>query len=337
MTIEANLIKHSKSAYSNQEIFTFELELPRAILAELHTHRGEVIFNAQSSRAVPIQKYIDEIEQNPFIPIHWGSKQPGMQAYKEQDSLIPWPDAEGNTTNHERNSFWKSTIYSNLARAYAMDMVGYHKQIVNRLIENYSYIRVVLSATNLTNLFHQRIHHAAEPHIRELAIRMYEAIQNSEPETLKNGEWHLPYIRTKRINGTLYYFRMGDEEFQHALTLQAAQRISIACCAQVSYRNLDDSAEKVEKIFNMLTTEGEPGHYSPFCHQAMPMNIYHMELGLPEQIGVSHVMRSGDFCSGQFRHWIQYRKTLQGEYASEFSRETFNNRIREITEKFNNE
>jgi len=338
MTIEATLLKHSKSDYSGQEIYTFELELPRIILAELHTHRGEVIFNSQSSRAVPIQKYIDQIEDNPFIPIHWGAKQSGMQAYQETEALIPWLDENGKVVYFTREAFHKATMYYNLSRAYAMDVAGYHKQIPNRYIENFSYIRLVLSATNLSNFFHQRIHHAAEPHIRQLAIEMFRAIQNSNPQVLKAGEWHLPYIRTKRINGGLYYFRMGDEKYEHALTLQAAQRISIACSAQVSYRNFDDSAEKVEKIVNMLTTEGEPGHYSPFCHQATPMEIYHMSLGLPEQIGVSHVTRAGDFHSGQFRHWVQYRKTLSGEYTSTFSKETFDARINEIDmRELNNE
>lgn len=332
MPIEANLIKHSKSAYSGQEIYGFELELPRTVLAELHTHRGEVIFNSQSSRAVPVKKYIDEIEKNPFYPIHWGKKQSGMQAYEENDSLIPWlndinkPDE---ITYHSREDFYKAAMYNAFTRAYAMDVAGYHKQICNRWIENFSYIRIVLTATNLSNLFHQRIHKSAEPHIRDLAVKMYSAIRDSVPDILNEDEWHLPYVATKRNEeGILEYFRMGDTEYENPLSLKEAQDISVACSGQVSYRKMDDSPEKVRKVMSMLKQEGEPTHYSPYCHQATPMKNYHLSQGLPEQLGISHVMRNGDFHSGQLKHWVQLRKTFLDEYCSVFDDETFETRLK---------
>ena len=323
--IKANLIKHSESIYSNQPIYTFELDLPRIVLAELHTHRGEVIFNSQSSRAVPTKKYINNIRENPFYPIEWGANQAGMQAYSTTNALI-----DGKSPEEK----WGEIIEQALTNAESFSSALYHKQIGNRIIENYSYIKLVLSATNLSNFFHQRIHHAAEPHIKDLAIAMFQAIENSKPDVLKKGEWHLPYLDTERdSDGVLYYFRKSDVARENPLSFNAAKYISIACCAQVSYRNLDDSSEKIMKVLSMLNMEGEPGHFSPYCHQATPMVRYNLDFGLPIEVGISHVTtKTRDFYSGQFKHWIQYRKTLENEYCDKFDKDDFEKRLKEIEE-----
>lgn len=305
--ISAKLIKHSISKISNQEIYTFELELPRCILSELHTHRGEVVFNSQSSRAVPVLKYLDAIQQQPFSPIHWGKNQSGMQAYEESNSWILY---DGDAYSRER--LWELALNQASKMARAWGDAGYHKQIANRIVENFSYIKVVLTATNLTNFFHQRIHHAAEPHIRDLAIKMYQAIHASNPQSLSPGQWHLPYVKSV-TNGKKIVYMKGDKQ----ITLQEARDTSVACCAQVSYRNIEDTKEKVERIIEKLAPSGDPGHYSPFCHQATPMT--------EEQIITNSK-------SAQFKHWVMLRKIMDGEYCEEFNEETFKERMKEISE-----
>lgn len=310
--ISAKLIKHSISKISNQEIYTFELELPRCILSELHTHRGEVVFNSQSSRAVPVLKYLDAIQQQPFSPIHWGKNQSGMQAYEESNSYILYDGCA-----YSRERLWEIALTQASKMARAWGDAGYHKQIANRIVENFSYIKVVLSATNLSNFFHQRIHHAAEPHIRDLAIKMYEAIHASNPEELSPGQWHLPYVKSV-MNGKKIMYMRDDKQ----ITLQKAKDISVACCAQVSYRNIEDTKEKVDRVVGklvpsmLLPSQGEPGHYSPFCHQATPMT--------EEQIITNSK-------SAQFKHWVMLRKTMDGEYCEEFNEEMFKKRIEEIS------
>ena len=61
---------------------TLELQHQRFIHSEFMTHR---MFsrNASSSRAIPVEKMIKQVEEQPAMPIYWGINQPGMQSYKE--------------------------------------------------------------------------------------------------------------------------------------------------------------------------------------------------------------------------------------------------------------
>ncbi len=54
------------------------------------------------------------------------------------------------------------------------------------------------------------------------------------------NEWHVPY------------YADGKWSFDSEDTLEDALAISSSCCAQVSYRRLDDSLEKARDIFNRL-------------------------------------------------------------------------------------
>ena len=90
--IKAKIIADSVSAVNGKRITTFELEYPRFIHSELMTHR---LFsrNAMSSRAVPIEKMIEQVRNNPAKPIHWGLNQPGMQAKKEVSGVDRYGNA----------------------------------------------------------------------------------------------------------------------------------------------------------------------------------------------------------------------------------------------------
>ena len=76
--IVARIVADSINIQGNR-ITTFELEYHRFIHSELMTHR---LFsrNAMSSRAVPVNKMIEQVRNNPATPIHWGKNQSGMQA-----------------------------------------------------------------------------------------------------------------------------------------------------------------------------------------------------------------------------------------------------------------
>jgi hypothetical protein len=57
------------------------------IHSELMTHR---VFsrNASSSRAIPVKRMIQDIIDDPAMPIHWGANIPGMQAREELDAVV---------------------------------------------------------------------------------------------------------------------------------------------------------------------------------------------------------------------------------------------------------
>tara|TARA_R110000744_G_C19371770_1_gene563193 strand:- start:52463 stop:54367 length:1905 start_codon:yes stop_codon:yes gene_type:complete len=148
MTISAKVIAHSKSSVDGKEIITFELVYPRFIHGEIMTHR---MFsrNAASSRAIPVQKMIDMVRALPAKPVHWGKNQPGMQAKEEVSN---W-DAFG-----QGEYQWNGAAFDASTRAETLNNQGYHKQIVNRILEPFQWMKTVVTATEWENFFWLRNH-----------------------------------------------------------------------------------------------------------------------------------------------------------------------------------
>ena len=91
--------------------------------------------------------------------------------------------------------------------------------------------------------------------------------------------------------------------------------LSSSCCAQVSYRKLDDSLEKARDIYKRLV-ESKPVHASPFEHQATP-NTYGMA-GDIQTRGTTHFDNRGHVWSGNFRQWIQHRQLIPDHTCWEY-------------------
>ena len=309
MEIKAEIIAHSKSSVNGKEIVTFSLEYPRFIHSELMTHR---LFsrNAASSRAIPVAKMIEQVRNDPATPVHWGKNQPGMQAKEELsgDNKI------------EVMGEWQLAAMNAANSAQFMADEGAHKQITNRLLEPFQMMKTVLTATEFDNFFWLRKHPDAQPEIKLLAEKMWEELKESEPQTLLPGMWHLPYVDTMLLNdeeGNLcqqVYFCQHEGKMMET-SLECALAISASCCAQVSYRKLDDSLEKAKDIFGKLI-ESKPCHASPTEHQATPMEYTTASDGCwwveseGSMVGVTHADRNGQLWSGNFKSWIQHRQII---------------------------
>lgn len=307
--ISAKIIADSIS--QGKRITTFELNYPRFIHSELMTHR---VFsrNAMSSRAVPIEKMVEQVMNSPAKPIHWGKNQSGMQA-KEELSDITHVDF-----------YWEELAKEVGGYAAYFSKQGLHKQVVNRILEPFQTMKTVLTSTEFENFYWLRNHEDAQPEIKKLAEEMLKAQEKSKPIPLLPGEWHLPYYGE---NGALFGLFSDDE-------LENAKAISASCCAQVSYRKLDDSLEKALNVYKRLV-ESEPVHASPFEHQATPMFetkgplVYKAPKGGAEvgtfsfnkrindptyaaswQDGVTHVDKEGRLWSANFCGWIQHRQLI---------------------------
>lgn len=166
--ISARVIADSVSP-DNIRITTFELEYPRFIHSEFMTHR---LFsrNSSSTRAIPVSKMIELIEENPAMPIHWGENNPGMQSNKELDP----------TRKQAAEGLWKSCLNSVISHVKVMsDKIGIngHKQWVGRWLEPATFMKVVVTATEYNNFFWLRDHADAQPEIRELARVMKQAFE----------------------------------------------------------------------------------------------------------------------------------------------------------------
>lgn len=298
--ITARILADSISPHG-ERMTTMEIEYPRFILAELNTHRM-LSKNSASSRAIPVATMHETIRTQGAQPVFWGKNQPGMQAAQE---------LQGSDKSMARYTW---AIARDMAIKFAKELadLGAHKQITNRITEPWMMMKTVISGTEWANFYYLRDHPDAQPEIRELARVMHEAHNNSTPQLLNPGEWHVPYVTTYRSiinNELLYADSKGDD-----ISVEDARIISASCCAQVSYRKNDDTLEKAQKIFNQLIYS-KPAHASPVEHQATPMDLptycnYEPETWEP---GVTHVSANGDLWSGNLRGWIQHRKLIQDE------------------------
>lgn len=264
--LEVKIIADSISE-AGKRITTFQLKYPRFIHAEVMTHR---VFsrNASSSRAIPVSKMIEQVRTNPAMPIHWGKNQSGMQAFEEMEF-------NGSVKEH-----WRLSADSAADRAGCMTDWGLHKQVANRILEPFQHIHVVLTATDFDNFFELRIHEDAQPEIYALALTMKQAMDNSNPEKLEVGEWHLPYVDS-------------PERYNHRQDILI--KISAARCCRVSYLKHDGTNPSVEDdlaLFERLVGSA-PLHASPLEHQATPKNNH-------DSVPISNL-------SG----WIQYRKIYE--------------------------
>lgn len=285
------------SISQGKRITTFELEYPRFIHSELMTHR---VFsrNAMSSRAVPIEKMIEQVRTSPATPVHWGLNMPGMQAKEEARGF----------TKQQSIGRWKWAAEQAAECADALNCAGIHKQVVNRLLEPFQTMKTVLTSTEFENFYWLRNHEDAQPEIKKLAEEMLKDQEQSVPVELEPGEWHTPYYG----NGS---WKEGFDYDYQGVRLEEALAISASCCAQVSYRKLDDSLEKALNVYKRLV-ESEPVHASPFEHQATPMKIVNCDyftdaiweaLG---QEGATHMDKDQNIWSGNFAGWIQHRQLI---------------------------
>ena len=303
--LSAKVIAHSKSAVTGKEVITFELEFPRIVLAEFNTHNA-LSKNSSSSRAIPVVKMLEQVRNNPAMPVRFGAANKGMQDAGEHDSTVLVQDKQyGHWEPKTPQDAWKQAAKDAAKVAEQFHNAGYAKQICNRLIEPFQTMKVVMTATELNNFIWLRDHPAADPTIDALAKAIKEAKEKSQPVVLEPGAWHTPYY------GEGYWDADCEDTLQNALT------ISASCCAQVSFRTLDDSLEKAYGVVDKLNLKGEndePVHASPTEHQCTPHKFCsdYTNGYLPEtwEEGITHMDRDGAMCSGNLKGFIQYRQLI---------------------------
>lgn len=157
MACAVKVIAHS--VCNGVQLITLQLRYWRGIHAEFMTHR---VFsrNAGSSRAKPVKLMLEQVRNDPAGPIHWGKNQPGMQAREEHDAIVKLELGVG-TMELTKYEAWNMAALQAAKIAEAMSEAGYHKQVVNRLLEPFQYIEVVVSSTEWENFFLLRDHEDA--------------------------------------------------------------------------------------------------------------------------------------------------------------------------------
>ena len=314
MTIEAKIIADS-IGHKSKRLITFQLRYPRFIHAELMTHR-QFSRNASSSRAIPVEKMINDIMSDTAMPIHWGKNQPGMQADEElvESVIVSHMDLDGGDEHRfygTPQDAWLAARDRAVEVAQGFVKAGYHKQVVNRILEPYMHISVVVTSSNFDNFYWLRCHKDAQPEIKALADAMWAAQQASEPKILGRGDWHLPYVREEELR----YCKSKQNLLQSSVQVLMSDLIkcSVARCARVSYLTHDgkepDRATDL-KLYDRLVGS-TPLHASPAEHQATPDTAVWSTYDTPMW---ENAHLSGNLDEG----WIQYRKMLSGEVCNSY-------------------
>ncbi len=262
---------------------TMEVVVPRIVLAEFNTHR---VFsrNSASSRAIPIEKMLKRVLEDPYIPEVWTLNQKGMQGKKvDVDALME----DG---YHPRNT-WISARDAAVRHAQELLDAGIHKQTTNRLLEPFMWHTIIVTATEWSNFFHLRCHPDAHPAIRRTAEAMLKVYEESTPNKLEWNEWHLPFVRPKDWEEFAKgWMKAGNPTPEEMLKFV---KVSSARCARVSYLTHDGvrDPELDLKLHDRLLSGG---HMSPFEHPAQ--------------------CEKGPMPNSNFAHpWVQYRKTIPNE------------------------
>lgn len=313
--IKATVIADSVHPATGTRITTFELVYPRFIHSEFMTHR---IFNrnASSSRAIPTDRFIEQVRTDPVLPSYWGKNQKGMQAFEElsedqrSDAIFIWEQAASS-----------AATYAEMLRRGQV-----HKQIVNRILEPFTHIRVVVTSTSWANFYGLRDHKDAQPEIRELAQAMRKAHNESTPRALPQGEWHLPYIsHIDRVGAYNYckHQRITRDEPSREEVYGLLLKVSAARCARASYNNFEGRPSTIEEDLGLFAklVENQPIHASPTEHQATPMNLGEKYVNNMNPVtweqGVTSMDKEGNLYSGNLLHFIQFRKLIPGETITE--------------------
>ncbi|WPE19864.1 FAD-dependent thymidylate synthase [Shinella zoogloeoides] len=252
-TVSAKTVLRSRNASAPDNVLsTLLLRYPRFIHAEFMTHRA-LSRNAASSRAIPVKKIIDDILADTAMPLHWGADQRGMQAFEECSAKVLTPIADYRT---REEAWYEARDYAiRIARAY--EEAGYHKQVVNRLLEPFMHITVLVSATEWDNFLELRDHKDAEPHIQMLAREIRKCLDQDPIQTLEPGGWHLPFVNERDL-----------AELPSERWLDYAKKLSVARCAGTSYKTVDGfdmTIERAVKLHDKLVGS-RPMHASP-CEQ----------------------------------------------------------------------
>lgn len=277
MSYAAKVLADSISP-SGHRLFTLELTFPRFILAEVNTHR---VFsrNSASSRAIPPERIIEEVEANPFVPETFNERVKGMGVGTPLDK-------DRQVACREQ---WLHARDESVMVAKRLAEWGIDKSRVNRLLEPFMWHTAIVSSTEWDNYFALRsppgnevdIDFPAQLEFQKIALAMREAMLASEPRELDYGEWHLPLVTNQEIAA------LPEEDI---LVPYYWQGVSAGRCARVSYltHNKPESPDDSYSRHKRLKTDG---HLSPLEHQACP----------------------DEGAGANFRGWMQYRERIPNQ------------------------
>ena len=283
--IHAEIVGHSLSPQED-ELISVLCTFPRVILAEVNTHRM-LSKNTSSSRAIPFNKMVEAVQNDPFIPIAWQKEHKGMQGseYITEDVYIK-----------EAIANWLASRDNAIKQAeYLNKTCQVTKQLCNRLLEPFMWTTMLITGSkegwdnffelrcpiyqpvantnetfkskkdaekrfaDLTGVDWLKVNKGqAEIHIMDLAEKIYDAMNESTPKQLKANQWHIPMI--------------SDLE-SLKLSTNDQIKLSVGRAANTSYTVVGDGKKlTLEQAVRIHDKCKELNHSSVFEHCARAMS-----------------------------------------------------------------
>lgn len=279
-------------APSGVRLTTMLVKYSNIIKQDLWTHRSisknteieesmwlEVSRSSNSNRAIPTKKIISEVLRNPFVPARFPKRSVSMHsANGYHTGLTAW------LMRHA----WLKMRYVAIAAALLLQWLGCHKQIANRLLDQWQYTVAVFTATDewWQHFFSLRNHFAAQDQVQDVAGAAHESYNKSTPMVLRAGEWHLPFID---LIADTDYMPLKEDRVIHWL------KLSVARCARISYTvdKLAAFSWQADKELHDRLVIQNPEHAGPREHQAM-------------------AVADPNYRSGNLRGWDQLRHSELG-------------------------
>lgn len=131
--IKAEIVAHSINEQGD-ELISVLATFPRIILAEINTHRM-LSKNTSSSRAIPFNKMVETIKNDPFIPIAWQKEHKGMQG------------TEYHEDTHKLAEGWLTARNSAIQIAEGLNNNKVTKQLANRLLEPFMWTTMLITGS----------------------------------------------------------------------------------------------------------------------------------------------------------------------------------------------
>ena len=328
-------------------LLTLEMTYPRIIHAEQMTHRV-FSRNSASTRAIPLKNQIINLLDNPFVPEKFGINQPGMQSFRHLEGkkyeeakeiwlqgrdravttaieLLLGIELAGEILQYESTAH-REYVHCEMIREKLPEILAHipdsssvvdlaetsllnvHKQLAGRGLEAYMWHTGVFTGTEWDNYRGLRDHPDAQGEIATIARLAKQVIEESEPRTLKHGEWHLPYVEEGEF-----------DDPSNGIKASAARCAAVSYNRQASKRGFEIEAKRYDDLVS-------GGHMSPLEHQATPFSDQEIELREAgantlrsdgERLGFSdeHIAQLVDGLqfNGNLRGWLQHRKSIRHE------------------------
>ena len=296
---------------------------------------GIVVHN---SRAIPFEKMVEVVKNEPFIPLAFQCQHKGMQGnqyitdpYVIEKKKEKWSNAINSAVklavdlSNEEISASYYTNDENGVPIHTKDVYfensSVSKQLCNRLLEPFMWVTQIVTGSReaFENLFRLRcpiynieglkftskkeaieLHShlkdmtdlewlqcnsgQAEIHFMDLAEKMYDALNESEPTELESGEWHIPFS--------------NEPCFTPEMSLMDKIVLSCAMIARTSYTKIGDSQNiSLETARNIFERCKKERHDSIFEHAGRCMTKREWETNLR---GKAIYKFSEDYFDGNF-------------------------------------